>query len=104
MPLGISLVTLCSGCTKTAQGESPADPTVSCVPDNHFQISLICLRVGFLHRDTNSLQLLWYNSDSYISTALTPPAGSASSVLIFACSEACLWEVKELIFGFVPQF
>lgn len=39
MPLCIWLVRLCSGCTRNAQGESPATPRMSCVPDNRFQMS-----------------------------------------------------------------
>ena len=61
------------------------------------------MRVGFLNTNTNPHQLLWYNLDSYISTALTPTVGPVSLVFIFACSKAHLWEVKELIFGFVPH-
>lgn len=102
MPLYISLLRLCSGCTRNVQGELPATPRVAVCLIVTFKRPT-SLGVGFLNRNTNPHQFLWYNLDSYISTALTPTAGSVFLVFTFACSKARLWDVKELIFGFVPH-
>lgn len=85
-------------------------PRVSHQPPWEWPVCLIIafkcptyLRVGFFKRKTNPCQLLWYNLDRYISTALTSTVGSVSLVFIYACSKAHLWKVKELVFGFVPH-
>lgn len=57
----------------------------------------------FFKRKTNCHWPLWYNLDSCISTALTLAAGSVSLAFSSGCSKTHLWEVRELIFGFVPH-